>query len=185
MAWPPPLARWPAATAARTAPPISTPAIERSEPVPSPLPSQAMTQAGRWKRSVRRLATRPTTPLCQLVGARPAAAAGRGRPRPAARRRATASSSICVSMALRSRLSLSSSDGDARRLHLVVGREQARAERRIADASAGIDARAQHEAQMIGRRRHGEAGGVGRAPCRPMLRRWRMTCRPLRRRRRG
>ena len=31
----------------------------------------------------------------------------------------------------------------------------------IADAPAGVDARAQHEAQMIGRRRHGEAGGVG------------------------
>ena len=51
--------------------------------------------------------------------------------------------------------------GDARRLHLVVGGEQARAERGIADASAGVDARAQHEAQMIGRGRHGEAGGIG------------------------
>ena len=39
--------------------------------------------------------------------------------------------------------------------------EQPRAEARVADASAGVDARAQHEAQVIGRRRHGEAGGVG------------------------
>ena len=32
------------------------------------LASQAMTQAGRWKRSTSRLATSPTTPLCQLIG---------------------------------------------------------------------------------------------------------------------
>ena len=51
--------------------------------------------------------------------------------------------------------------GDARGLHLVAGREQARAEAGIADAPAGVDARAQHEAQMIGRGRDGEAGGVG------------------------
>ena len=34
----------------------------------------------------------------------------------------------------------------------------------VADAPAGIDARAEHEAQVIGRRRHGEAGGVGERP---------------------
>ena len=36
MAWPPPLIRIPSAVAARTAEPISTPATERSEPVPDP-----------------------------------------------------------------------------------------------------------------------------------------------------
>ena len=47
MAWPPPLSRSPSATARRTARPISTPAMERPEPVPMPPGSSAMAKAGR------------------------------------------------------------------------------------------------------------------------------------------
>ena len=45
--------------------------------------------------------------------------------------------------------------GDARRLRLVVARQQARAECGVADAAAGVDARPEDEAEMIGRRRLG------------------------------
>ena len=51
--------------------------------------------------------------------------------------------------------------GDARRFVVVVGRQQLGAQRGIADASAGIDARAQNEAQMIGGRLLAQARGVG------------------------
>jgi len=55
----------PSATARRTTEPISTPAIERPEPVPMPPASSAMAKAGRPNFSLSRAATRPTTPGCQ------------------------------------------------------------------------------------------------------------------------
>ena len=56
--------------------------------------------------------------------------------------------------------------GDGARLDLVGGRQQPRAERRVADPPARIDARPDHEAQMIGPRRTVGAGDVeqGRQP---------------------
>ncbi len=51
--------------------------------------------------------------------------------------------------------------GDAARLDLVVGGEQPGAEARSADPAAGIDARAQDEAERVAGRRFVDAGGVG------------------------
>ncbi len=69
--------------------------------------------------------------------------------------------------------------GDACRLHLVVGRQQPGAERGVADAAAGIDARPEHEAEVIGRRRLVEAGGVGQRPQAGCCGAGACTCRPL------
>ena len=108
MAWPPPLTSSPSAVSALTAPPISTPAIERSEPVPWPPFSQAMTQLGRRKRSTSREATRPTTPLCH--SSEPTTTMGRSGSWSTRRSAsAVAASSMPVSIDLRSRFSLSSS----------------------------------------------------------------------------
>ena len=46
-------------------------------------------------------------------------------------------------------------------LRRVVAGEQPRAERRVADPAAGIDPRAEQEAEMIGRHRSAEPGHVG------------------------
>ena len=49
---------------------------------------------------------------------------------------------------------------DAVRLHGVVAEQQARAERRVADAAAGVDARSDEEAEVPALGRLGEAGGI-------------------------
>ncbi len=51
-------------------------------------------------------------------------------------------------------------DGYARRFHLVLAGEQARSQTCVTDAPAGIDARPQDEAEVIGRRRLVQARGV-------------------------
>ena len=52
----------------------------------------------------------------------------------------------------------------------VGGRQQPRAERGVADAPARVDARADEEAEMIGRRRAAGAGDVEQAPQAPAAR---------------
>ncbi len=91
------------------------PAIERPEPRSSPALPGAKTIAGRWKRSLRRDATMPTTPWCHVGRYRqsvepPAFAASAVAPS----RSASASSCIETSTSRRSRLSRSSSDAIAR-----------------------------------------------------------------------
>ncbi len=118
-----------------------------------------MTQAGRRKRSVSRLATSPTTPLCQVC--EPSISTDdvgtRGDHRIGLRQR-------LLQHLLLERPPLLvqpvEQHGDARRLRLVLAGEQARAQRGIADAAAGIDARAEDEAEMIRRRRLVETGGI-------------------------
>ena len=63
MECPPPLISNPDWAAAMTADPRSTPVTDRPDPIPVS-PSSETTHAGRLKRSVRRLATMPTTPGC-------------------------------------------------------------------------------------------------------------------------
>ena len=128
-------------------PPISMPGMERAEPRPMP-PSKPATKAGLPKRSFSRPATMPTTPGCQpspdtrMNGALACVAAS-----------AMASSRICFSIAWRSRLCRSSCSGEFAGLLAVARGQQIDAQRRAPDAAAGIDARPEDKAQMIGRER--------------------------------
>ena len=111
-----------------------------------------MTHDGRRKRSVRRLATSPTTPLCQVCEPSSSTAdiGTLGDHRVGLRQR-------LLEHLLLERAPLLvqpvEQHRDARRFRLVLAGQQARAQRGIADAAAGVDARAQNEAQVIRRRR--------------------------------
>ena len=54
--------------------------------------------------------------------------------------------------------------GDSRAFRRVGAGQEPRPERRVADAPAGVDARTDEKAQMIGRRRAAGAGDVEQAP---------------------
>ena len=105
------------------------------------------TTAGRRKRSTRRLATMPTTPGCQ-----PSPAAHSSGPRsPAAAMRASALSSTACSIAWRSRLSASSRCASCCASAGSSVGQQPGAEVGLADPAAGVDARADDEAQIARR----------------------------------
>ncbi len=111
---------------------------------------RAKTMAGRWKRSLSREATMPTTPWCHSAGTGTACTASSRRRRRAAARSASASSCIVASMSRRSRFRRSSSaaSGAPRRR---VGQQAADAERHVGEASGGVEARSGDEAQVEGR----------------------------------
>ena len=117
--------------------------------------SSAMAKAGRPKRSLSRAATSPTTPGCQ-----PSAAVTTTAPFSSSPSAAMASASACATRRLLDRLALAVEPvelgGDARGLDRVVLQQQPHAEIGAADAAAGIDARAEQEAEMPGLRRAGE-----------------------------
>lgn len=71
---------------------------------------------------------------------------------------ASASASIAASMACRSRFRLVQPLRDHLGLRGIIYRQQSAAERRIADAAAGIDARPDQETEMIGCDRSAEPG---------------------------
>ena len=125
-------------------PPISMPGMERAEPRPMP-PSKPATKAGLPKRSFRRPATMPTTPGCQ--------------PSPATRMKGALAwlrhgdgffqdefldrlAFLVVQVEL---------GGEFRRLVRLARRQQVGAQRRAPHPAAGIDARPEDKAQMIGR----------------------------------
>ena len=54
--------------------------------------------------------------------------------------------------------------GERARLERIVGREQPRAEIGLADAAAGIDARTENEADMIGVEPLADLRGIAQAP---------------------
>ena len=114
-----------------------------------PSGSSAATKDGRWKRSVTRLAIRPSRPLCQ-----PSAPRKRRGDLGAAASVGFGAGEGILEHALLDRLPLGVQRfeplGDGARLDVVVGGEQLRAEARSADASASVDARAEDEAERIG-----------------------------------
>src|SRR6185437_8242753 len=141
IAWPPPLVARPEATSPCTMRPMSTPGIERAE-------AEAILQPrGDEADDARRPA---------LAGDDDAGAAllqserdERLRLRLGQRRRLDALALAIEPVEF---------GGDSGRLGGVSGAQQPRAQRRIADAAAGVDAGADEEAQMIGRRRPAGAG---------------------------
>ena len=107
----------------------------------------------------------PTTPGCQPSPA--AQTSGASRPRASAW--ASAASRTRASISRRSVFSSSSRSASAARLVRVVGGQQPRAEVGLADAAAGIDPRAEEEAEVIGRRRLVHPRDVGqRHEARPL-----------------
>ena len=100
----------------------------------------------------------PITPGCQ-----PGAATSTTARLPCAAASASAASQTWASIARRSSLSRSSSAAIARGLLRVLGGQQPHAEIGLADAAAGVDPRAEHEAQIAAFGRAVEAGGVGQS----------------------
>ena len=141
IAWPPPLTISPRSAASRTSRPRSKPATERPEPVPMPLALKAMAKAGRRAWSFSREAISPTMPGCQLSARRDYD----GRTRAAGELGVGLGAGLGEHLLLH-RLALlvepverlgdrSASTGSS------VAKQPA-AQRRIADAPAGVDARA-------------------------------------------
>ena len=154
MAWPPPLSSSPSATARRTALPRSTPRIERPEPVPVPPGSSAMAKAGRLNRSFSRAAKQPHhagMPVRRRRHHHRAlfldAERGRGLGLRLLQHRHLHRAALAVQPV--------ELGGDAPGLDRIVGAKQQRAEIGAADAAAGVDARAEQEAQVkrLGRAR--------------------------------
>ncbi len=161
MAWPPPLISRPDWRAASTAAPRSTPRTERPEPLPT-LAVHADHEG------------RPAVALDQAAGDDadhadvPALALDDQRRRQALAvgpvEALDAGDRLLEHLALDgAALGVELVEPDGERAHLVriVARQQARAEIGLADAAAGIDPRAQHEAQMIGARRLAQARDIG------------------------
>ena len=73
---------------------------------------------------------------------------------------ASASASVAISICWRARLSRSSSAAMSRAWNSSSGGQQPGAQARVADPPAGVDARADEEAQMIGSRRPVRAGDI-------------------------
>ncbi len=137
---------------------MSTPAIERPEPVAS-------------QRAKRQREGRPLEALLQSRrdqandAARPALA--RHHHRRAALFEAERGKRLGFGLGERRQLDLLAGavetvefGGDVMRLRLVTCRQQAHAERRVADAAAGVDARPDQKTEMIGARRAVGAGDV-------------------------
>ena len=119
----------------------------------------ASAKAGRSKRSLSRAATRPT------ISARPSLA--RHDHRRAALFEPERQQRLRLGFRQRRDLDLLARavqavefGGDLARLVFVARRQQLDAERGVADAAAGVDARADDEAEVIGARRPVGAGGV-------------------------
>ena len=150
---------------------------ERPEPVPTPLGLKAMAKAGRRACSFSREAIRPTMPGCHLSLA--VTMIGR----------AVAGGELGIGFGARlgqhlllHRLAFLVEPverlGDLAGLDRIVGRQQPAAERGVADAAAGIDARPDQEGEMEGvdrladarrraparRARHSAAGGSPAGP---------------------
>ena len=156
MAWPPPAMSRPLSFAASTAAPRSTPEIERPEPLPMPSSPSATTMAGRWSFSLRRPATMPITPGCQPGAATMATA--RLPCAPAERLGRLADRRLDRAALLVEPVELG---GDRLGLGRILGGEQADAEIGLADPAAGVDPRAEREAEIAAFGRAVEPGGVG------------------------
>ncbi len=142
----------PASTAARTSLPRSMPGIERPEPVPID-PSKAIAKAGRRNFSFRRAATSPTTPwMPSLARCDNGRALGVRFGQGHLQHRGLDGLAFAVEPV--------EIFGDAPRLDFVAHREEFRAERRVADPSAGIDPRSDQKAEVIGIRRAAGAGDI-------------------------
>ena len=135
--------------AARTSRPRSKPETERPEPVPMPLALKAMAKAGRRACSLSRERDQADDAGVPFV----AGGDDDGRP--------VADGEFVIGLGARlgqhlllHRLALLVQPverlGDAAGLDRIVGRQQPAAERGIADAAAGIDARTDQEAEMEG-----------------------------------
>ena len=154
----------PASIAARTARPRSTPAIERPEPVACP-PASVSAKAGRSNRSLSLAASRPTTP------GRPCFPGHDDRSAPflEAQRQQRFGLGLrqCFDLdLLTDAVQPVELARDRARLEIVGRGQKPDAERRVADASARVDARADDKAQVVGPRRSVGAGDVeqGRKP---------------------
>ena len=157
IAWPPPAISRPLSLAASTAAPRSTPEIERPEPLPLPSSPSAMTMAGRPKRSLMRPATMPITPGCQ--------------PRAHDRqdRRAVEPGRLALGLLAHQHLDRAALlvepvelGGDGARF-LGVGRgQQSHAKVGLADAPAGVDPRAEREAEVAAARRFHQPRRLGK-----------------------
>ena len=156
MAWPPPAMSRPLSFAASTAAPRSTPEIERPEPLPMPSSPSATTMAGRCSFSLSRPATMPITPGCQ-----PGAATIATARLPWRAGSASAASQTAASIAAALLVEPVELGGDRLGLGRILGGEQADAEIGLADPAAGIDPRAEREAEIAAFGRAVEAGGVG------------------------
>ena len=149
MAWPPPLTIRPRSTASRTSWPRSKPETERPEPVPTPLALKAMAKAGRRACSFSREAMQPDDAGMPFL----AGGDDDRRPCPAGEFGVGFGAGLGQHLLLH-RLALLVEAverlGDLAGLDRIVGGEQPAAERGVADAPAGIDARADQEGEMEG-----------------------------------
>ena len=169
MAWPPPATSRPLSFAASTAAPRSTPEIERPEPLPMPV----LVERDDDRRAAELLLEPAGDDADHARDASPRAATIATARLPCAPRSASAASLTAASIARRSSLSRSSSAAIAARLVRILGGQQAHAEIGLADPAAGVDPRAEREAEIAAVRRaveprrveqRGEADVAARRP---------------------
>ena len=156
MAWPPPAMSRPLSLAASTAAPRSTPLIERPEPLPMPSSSSAMTIAGRPKLLLEPAgddADHARMPAAAGDDDHGALACACG-----AARRLLADQHLDRAALLVEPVELG---GDGARFLGILGGQQAHAEVGLADPAAGIDPRAEREAEVAARRRLDQPRGLG------------------------
>ena len=139
----------PGSAASRTSRPRSKPATERPEPVPVPSALKATAKAGRRAWSFSREAISPTMPGCQVWLA-VTTTAGPG----AAGELGVGLGAGLGQHLLLHRLALAveavEGFGDTLGLGRILRRQQPAAQRRVADAAAGVDARPEQEGEMKG-----------------------------------